>query len=345
MRRQVIGRRGALASMVALGSTAAAGRALAQGTPQGAPQGAAPAPAGPWPNRPITIVVPWPAGGSTDTVVRVMAPRLAQELGQPVLVENRGGASGTVGHLSVARARPDGYTLLVGTNSTFAMSPHLMDIPYDHEKAFAPLGMIAYNPLILAVHPSVPARNLAELIALARAQPGKISYASAGAGSSFHLAIEMLLIQAKIDMLHVPYRGGAPAMQALVAGEVQVCPPDLTTGLPFVRQNAVRALATTGDRRPQQLAELPTVAEAAGLPDYRCTTDFAMFAPAGTPEEILRRLHQANLATLRAPEIRSRIIELGIEPVEGRPETFEAYYRAELSKWGAIVREKGIRAG
>lgn len=333
MRTTGIGRRAALAGLgaAALGAPGVRAQAPAQG--------------GRWPDRPITIIVPWPAGGSTDTVVRVMAPRLAQELGQPVLVENRGGASGTVGHLAVARARPDGYTLLVGTNSTFAMAPHLMEIPYEHEKAFAPLGMIAFNPLILSVHPSVPARNLAELIALARAQPGKITYASAGAGSSFHLAIEMLLIQAKIDMLHVPYRGGAPAMQALVAGEVQVCPPDLTTGLPFVRQNAIRALATTGDKRPQQLADVPTVAEAAGLPEYRCTTDFAMFAPAGTPPEILARIHQANLATLRAPEIRNRIIELGIEPVEGTPEGFEAYYRAELNKWGAIIREKGIKAG
>jgi tripartite-type tricarboxylate transporter receptor subunit TctC len=275
----------------------------------------------------------------------VMAPRLAQELGQPVLVENRGGASGTVGHLAVARARSDGYTLPVGTNSTFAMTPHIMDVPYEHEKVFAPLGMIAFNPLILSVHPTVPARTVEELVALARAQPGRITYASAGAGSSFHLAIEMLLIQAKIDMLHVPYRGGAPAMQALVAGEVQVCPPDLTTGLPFVRQGAIRALATTGAKRPPQLAEVPTVAEALGLPDYRCSTDFAMFAPAGTPDDILRRIHQANLTALRTPEIRGRIIELGIEPLEGTPEGFEAYYRAELARWGAIVREKGIKAG
>jgi tripartite-type tricarboxylate transporter receptor subunit TctC len=338
------GRRAALAGLAALGGGGGAG-GLARAQAPAAPAAGGGGAGGPWPGRPITIVVPWPAGGSTDTLVRVMAPRLAQELGQPVLVENRGGASGTVGHLSVARARPDGYTLLVGTNSTFAMAPHLMDIPYEHERAFAPLGMLAFNPLILSVHPSVPVRTVPELIALARARPGRITYASAGAGSSFHLAMEMLLIQARIDMLHVPYRGGAPAMQALVAGEVQVCPPDLTTGLPFVRQGAIRALATTGDRRPPQLAEVPTVAEAAGLPDYRCTTDFAMFAPAGTPEEILRRIHQANLATLRAPEIRDRIVELGIEVMPGTPEGFEAQYRRELEKWGGIVREKGIRAG
>jgi tripartite-type tricarboxylate transporter receptor subunit TctC len=331
-----IGRRAALTAMGGLaGATLGGISARAQ----------APAAAGRWPDRPITIVVPWPAGGSTDTTVRVIAPRLAQELGQPVLVENRGGASGTVGHLSVARARPDGYTLLVGTNSTFAMAPHLMEIPYEHEKAFAPLGMIAFNPLVLAVHPSVPVRSLADLVAMAKAQPGKITYGSAGAGSSFHLAMEMLLIQAKIDMLHVPYRGGAPAMQALVAGEVQVCPVDLTTVLPFIRQNAVRPLASTGDKRPEQLPDVPTVAEAAGLPEYRCTTDFAMFAPAGTPPEILARIHQANIATLRTPEIRNRIMELGIEPVEGTPASFDAYYRAELAKWGAIVREKGIKAG
>jgi len=323
-------------ALMGIGGAAAtlAGTAKAQTTPAGA-----------WPDRPITLVVPWAAGGSTDTVVRVMAPRLAQELGQPVLVDNRGGASGTVGHLSVARARPDGYTLLVGTNSTFAMAPHLMDIPYDNERAFAPIGLVAFNALLLSVHPSVPARSLGELIALARAQPGKITYASAGAGSSFHLAMEMLLYAAKVDMLHVPYRGGAPAMQALLAGEVQVCTPDIVTALPFVRQNAVRALASTGDKRSPQLPDIPTVAEAANLPGFRTTTDFAMFAPAGTPPEVIRRMHQANLATIRTPEIRSRIAELGMETVEGTPEGFAEYFRRENAMWAAIIKEKGIKAG
>ncbi|TDG18747.1 tripartite tricarboxylate transporter substrate binding protein [Paracraurococcus ruber] len=345
-----LGRRAALAGLAALGGGAGAlaqtaGPGAGPGPGAGAGAGAGTSPAGAWPNRPVTVVVPWPAGGSTDTVVRVLAPRIAQDLGQPVLVDNRTGASGTVGHLSVARARPDGYTLLVGTNSTFAMAPHLMDIPYDHDRAFAPLGLVAFNVLYLCVHPSVPARSLAELVALARAQPGKLTYASAGAGSSFHLAMEMLLHQTKADILHVPYRGGAPATQALVAGEVQISCIDAVSGLPFVRSGDVRILAVTGDQRTPLLPQVPTVAEALGLPGFRTTTDFAMFAPAGTPEEVLRRIHQANLAAVRAPEVRGRIAELGMETVEGTPEGFAAYYRRELAMWGGIIREKGIRAG
>ncbi len=321
-------RRATLAAALAVG---AAGRAAAQGT----------APAG---GRAITIVVPWAAGGSTDTVVRVLAPRLSAELGQPVVVDNRGGASGTVGHLAVARARPDGTTLLVGTNSTYAMAPHLMEIPYDNERAFAPLGLIASNALYVVVHPAVPARTLPELIALARAQPGRITYGSAGAGSSFHLAMEMLLSQTRTEMLHVPYRGGAPATQALVAGEVQVCALDAVSGLPFVRAGSARILAVTGSARTPLLPDVPTVAEAMNLPGFRTTTDFAMFAPAGTPEDVLRRIHLANLAALRSPEVSNRIAELGMEVVEGTPEGFPAYFRRELEMWGAIIREKGIRA-
>jgi len=334
MQKDRIARRGTLMGAGGLAVAAILGR----------PAAAQPAAPGSWPERPVTLVVPWPAGGSTDTVVRVMAPRLAQELGQPVLVDNRTGASGTVGHLSVARARPDGYTLLVGTNSTFAMAPHLMEIPYDNERAFSPLGLIASNMLFLCVHPSVQARTLPELIALAKAQPGKLTYASAGAGSSFHLAMEMLLFQTKTDMLHVPYRGGAPATQALVAGEVQACCLDAVSGLPFVRSNEVRLLAVTGEKRLPLLPDAPTVAEAMSLPGFRTTTDFAMFAPAGTPPDILARMHRANLAAVRAPEVKTRISELGMETVEGTPDGFAAYFQRENAMWAAIIKEKGIKA-
>jgi tripartite-type tricarboxylate transporter receptor subunit TctC len=334
-----MGRRAALMGLAGLGGAAALGGTAAA-------QGSAPAPApagGAWPARPVTIVVPWPAGGSTDAVARMMAPRLSADLGQPVLIDNRSGASGTVGHLSVARARPDGYTLLIGTNSTFAMAPHLIDIPYDHDKAFIPLGLVAFNVLYLCVHPSVPARNMAELIALAKANPGKVTYASAGAGSSFHLAMEMLLFQTQTDMLHVPYRGGAPAAQALLAGEVNVCTMDAVNALPFVRSGAARVLAITGDKRTPLLPEVPTVAEAISLPTYRTTTDFAMFAPTGTQPEVLRRMHQANLAAVRSPEVKDRLAEMGMEAVPGTPEDFPAYYKRELEMWGAIIREKGIK--
>lgn len=296
-----------------------------------------------WPSRPITIVVPWPAGGSTDTLVRLMAPRMAADLGQPVLVENRGGASGTVGHQFVARAQPDGYTVMVGANSTYAMAPHLMTVPYDNERAFAPLGLIAFNPLVLCVKPSVAARSLPELLALARARPGQITYASGGNGTSMHLGMELLMSVAKVEMVHVPYRGGGPATQALVAGEVDVSAPDLSTVLPFVRNGNILALGNMNDQRSPLLPEVPTVAEAAGLPGFRCTTDFAMFAPAGTPDDILRRVNAAALVALRAPEVRARLGEIGIEVADGTPEGFGPYFRRELDKWGGIVRERNIR--
>jgi tripartite-type tricarboxylate transporter receptor subunit TctC len=298
-----------------------------------------------WPARAVTIVVPWAPGGSTDTLTRLLAQRVATDTGQQMLVDNRPGASGTVGHLSVARARPDGYTLLVGTNSTYAMAPHLLDsIPYDNDRAFAPLGLLAYTPQYMCVHPGLAARNVAELIAHARANPGRLSYSSSGAGSSAHLAVELFNAMAGIEMLHVPYRGGAPALQALMANEVQFSAVDAVSALQPMRAGAVRAIAVSSRERQPSAPDVPTVRES-GLAEFECSTDFALFAPAGLPDAVATRIHAAFAAALRAPDVQERLAQLAIIAVGGTPAEFPAYQRRESDKWGGIIRARNIRPG
>jgi tripartite-type tricarboxylate transporter receptor subunit TctC len=298
-----------------------------------------------WPARAVTLVVPWAPGGSTDTLARLLAQRVSADTGQQILVDNRPGASGTVGHLSVARARADGYTLLIGTNSTFAMAPHLLDsIPYDNERAFAPLGLLAYTPQYMCVHSGLPARDVAGLIAHARANPGRVSYSSSGAGSSAHLAVELFNAMAGIEMLHVPYRGGAPALQALMASEVQFSAVDAVSALQPMRAGAIRALAVSSRERQPSAPEVPTVREQ-GLPDFECSTDFALFAPAGTPDAAVARIHAAFAAALRAPEVAERMAALAIIAVGGAPADFATYQRRETEKWGGIIRARNIRPG
>jgi len=298
-----------------------------------------------WPARAVTLVVPWAPGGSTDTLARLLAQRVAADTGQQILVDNRPGASGTVGHLSVARARPDGYTLLIGTNSTYAMAPHLLDsIPYDNDRAFAPLGLLAYTPQYMCVHPSLPIRDVAGLIAHARANPGRLSYSSSGAGSSAHLAVELFNAMAGIEMLHVPYRGGAPALQALMTNEVQFSAVDAVSALEPMRANAVRAIAVSARERHPSAPDVPTVRES-GLPEFECSTDFALFAPAGLPDAVATRINAAFAAALRAPEVRARLDAMAIIPVAGAPGDFAAYQQRESAKWGGIIRARNIRPG
>ncbi len=297
-----------------------------------------------YPDHAVTIVNPWPAGGSSDSVTRILAQRLSVELGQPVVVENRPGATGTLGQAYVARARPDGYTLLLGTNSTYGIAPHLVpNIPYDSERAFTGISLIAKSPQILCVHPSVPARNLAELLALARAQPDKLSFATSGVGGTSHMATEMLLAMGGISMLHVPYRGGGPAAQALLAGEVQVTFVDAITALPFIAAGQVRALGVSTKQRTPLAPDVPTLAES-GLPEFESSTDFAFMAVAGTPDAVVRRLYAATTAALANAELRSKLEAAGLLVLGEPPEAFEAYARAEAAKWGRIIRERNIRA-
>lgn len=298
--------------------------------------------AGTYPTRPVSVVVPFAAGGSTDFVGRLIAQSLSTALSQQFVVDNRSGASGTVGAAYVARARPDGYTLLVSPNSTFAMAPFLYKLPYDNEKAFAPIGLLASNAMAVCVQANSPYRTLADLVAAAKAKPNDISFGSGGTGVSNHLAVELFAAQSGIQMLHVPYRGGAPAAQALLGGEIQLSFIDTVTAVPFVRDGSMRALAVTSAQRNGQLPDVPTVAES-GLPGFQASTDIALFAPAGTPEPILKRLSELSSEAMRTQEVKDKLAPLAIDPVGGTREEFPAYFVAESAKWGGIIRERNIK--
>ncbi len=292
--------------------------------------------------RPVTLVVSWAPGGSTDFVARVLAQQLSKELNGNVVVDNRPGASGTIGHASVARARPDGYTLLLGVNSTYAMSRHLFpNRGYDDDRAFAPVGRVAVSPIFLCVNPRIGVRTVAELVAKAKAEPGRMSYGSSGAGSSAHLATELFLRSAGIDIQNVTYRGGAPAVQALVTNEVQVAFVDAVTALPLMAANQVLAIGASTLERNPLAPGVPTIAES-GFPGFEATSDFAVLAPAGTPAQILTRLAAATSAAMRNPEVLERLRQNSIFPTPGTPEEWPAYLRAESAKWGELIRARGI---
>lgn len=300
---------------------------------------------GQYPSRPVQYVVPWPPGGSADTLGRILAQRFSTDLGQPFVVENRPGASGTIGHASVARSRPDGYTLLFATNSTYAIAPHLYEnLPYENERAFVGIGLMARNPQSLCVHPSVPVRNFGEFLDYVRARPGDVTFSSAGIGATSHLATELLMSMAGLNMLHAPYRGGAPSAQAVLAGEVKMSFVDVVTALPFRASGQMRMLGISTAARSPLAADVPTLAEA-GLPGFDSSTDAALFAPAGTPDAIVRQLNAALRAGLGVPETRQQILAQGAEPVGDTPEEFAVYWSREVAKWGEIVRARGIRMG
>jgi tripartite-type tricarboxylate transporter receptor subunit TctC len=298
----------------------------------------------PYPNRPVSIVVAWAAGGGTDFVARLLAERLSKDLGSPFVVDNRPGASGTVGHLSVARARPDGHTLLLAVNSTYAMSRHLYpQRGYDDERDFQPIGKLATIAAYLCVHRDSPVRDVQGFIAAAKAASGRLTYASPGAGSSGHLAPELFFSMAGIQVENIPYRGGAPMLQALLAKEVEMAFLDVVTALPYIRSGELRALGIGSRERQPLTPEVPTIAEA-GVPGFECNTDYALLAPARTPEPIVRRLHEAAAVAMRAPEVQERLTAVGYEIQIGTPEEFPAYQAAESAKWGEVIRSRNIRA-
>ncbi len=302
---------------------------------------------GAWPGRSVSVIVPWAAGGSTDFLARVLCQRLGADLGQPFVVENRPGASGTVGHGAVSRARPDGYTLLIGANGTYAMAPHLLDsLGYDTETGFTPVGLLARTPIFFGANPRRVPGGMAEFIAAARAEPGRVPYASSGAGSSAHLAAELFSIMAGIELLHVPYRGGGPAAQALVAGEVAMGPTDAPTALPLMRGGQIKAIGVGLPARTAQAPDVPTIAESdPRLAGFECSAEFCMLAPPGQPPEIAARLTAAVQAALRHPEVVARLAEGAIEPVGGSPTEWGPYLSRELAKWGDVIRARNIRAG
>jgi tripartite-type tricarboxylate transporter receptor subunit TctC len=298
-----------------------------------------------FPSRPITMVIPWAPGGSTDTLGRVLAHFMSADLGQPIVVENRAGASGTVGHANVARARPDGYTFLLATNSTYAIAPHLLrDLPYDNRAAFTGVSLIARSAQSFCIHPSVRANNLAEFLALVRSKPGEISFSSAGIGASSHLATELLMARTHTRMLHVPYRGGGPSAQGLLAGQVACSFVDLVTALPFRQTGQLKLLGVSTAQRSAIAPDVPTLVEN-GIPNFDSSTDCAMLLPAGTPAQIVGRFSTSLRRALADAETRQKIIALGIEPIGSSAAEFDAYWTREIAKWGEVVRSQNISLG
>jgi tripartite-type tricarboxylate transporter receptor subunit TctC len=294
-----------------------------------------------YPSRPVTIVVPWAPGGSTDILARAVAEPLGRALGQPVVVENRSGASGNVGSLAVARARPDGHTLLFGSMSTHAMNGALFrDMPFHGADDFTAIALLAFVLNTMVVHPSVPAGSVAEFIAHAKANPGRLAYASAGAGSTNHLCAAMFARMTGIDMAHVPYRGGAPAVLDTVAGRTQLLFSAGTQTLGHVREGRLRLLGVTEGRRSPLLPEVPTVAEA--VPGYEMAVWYGALGPKDMPRPLVGRLNAEINRALMVAEVRDRMAGIGVEVVNETPEAFASVLRADAEKWGSAIRELGI---
>ncbi len=296
-----------------------------------------------YPGKPVRVIVPWAAGGSTDSIGRILAAKLTEYTGQQFVIDNRAGATGTIGHTLAAKSPPDGYTLLVGSNSTFAIAPHLYKtLQYDNDAAFAPISLLAISPQILSVHPSIPAKNVRELIALAKARPDALVFSSAGPGSTSHLATELLMNSAGIQMVHIPYKGGSPSAQALLGGETMLSFVDVITALPFAKVGRLRPLAASTAKRSAMMPDLPTISES-GLKGFESSTTFAAFAPAGTPREIVAKLNKELIRALAASDVKEKLFNQGIETVGSSAEEFVAYNKAESAKWGKVIRERGIK--
>jgi len=298
-----------------------------------------------YPTKPITIIVPFAAGGGNDIMARLLAQHMGRALGQQFVIDNRGGAAGTLGARAVAKATPDGYTLMVGHSGVFGVAPSLYgnNAGYDPRKDFAPVGLIASFQQILVVHPSLPVRNVKDLLALARKEPGKITYATAGIGSGSHVSTELFNAMADIKLTHIPYRGSGPAQSDLIAGHVPFAITTVPPAIAQIRSGLLRAIAVTGDTRLAILPDVPTVDES-GVPGYVAVIHYGMVAPAGTPRPIVERLNaQLNIA-LKSEDVRARIADEGGEPLAGTPEQQAADIDAEEIKWGALVRKLNLRA-
>jgi tripartite-type tricarboxylate transporter receptor subunit TctC len=297
-----------------------------------------------YPSHPIRMVVPFSAGaGVTDIMARLVGQHLGASLGQPVVIENRPGAGGVPGTEAVSKAAPDGYTLLM-TNVALVVTPYLYSkLPYDAEKDFTPVTLVNTAPLMLVVHPAVAAKSVKELIAYAKAHAGELSFGSGGVGSTPHLSGELFKSLSGIDVLHVPYKGGAPALNDLIGGQLSFMIENMPGTMPFVRSGKLRALAVTSAQRSPLEPGLPTLAEA-GVPGYEVVGWNGIVAVKGTPPEIVARLHTEVAKILRAPEVKERLATLGAEPVGNTPDEFGAFIKAERARWGRIIKEKGIRS-
>ena len=305
--------------------------------------GSLPASAQPYPNRPLRIVVPFPPGGGTDIGTRIVAQKLQEAWGQAVIVENKPGAAGIVGTELTAKSAPDGYTFMMGNIGTHAINVSLYKkLAYDPVRDFAPVSMVADLPLLLLVHPSVPANSVKELIALAKSQPGKLNFSSSGAGGSMHVAAELFKSMTGVDMVHIPYKGGAPAVADLLSGQVALSFSTVLETIQHVKAGKVRALAVTNDHRSIALPDLPTIAEA-GLPGYQSISWLALFAPAGTPKEIVNKVSAESVRILKLPDVKERLLAQGAEPIGSTPEQLAATLAADIAKYAKVIRESGYK--
>ena len=297
-----------------------------------------------FPDRPLRLVVGFPPGGPNDLLARVIAPGVGERLKRAVVVENRAGANGEIAAASVAKAAPDGGIFMLGSNGSTTVAPALSrNVPYDVRTDFAAVAPVGINPMLLVVRTDLPAANVGELLALARARPGSLNGASAGAGGATHLALELFKSMGRVDIVHVPYKGGGPAMADLMAGLVDVYFGGLSTALPHVKAGKMRALGQTLLVRSPAAADIPTIAEA-GLPGYEAAISYGIYLPAGAPTVLVERLHDAVDATIRSPEVARRFAELGADPQFGSPAEFAAYVAADLAKWSRLAQEAGLKA-
>ena len=299
---------------------------------------------GAYPLKPVRIIVPFPPGGPTDTVTRIIGPKLSEAFGHPVIIDNRGGAGGATGTELVAKSAPDGYTLLAGTIGGLAVSPTLNPkLGYNTLRDLAPITQLVNVSYIVTLHPSVPAKSIKQLIALAKARPGKLNYGSSGAGTGPHLAGELMNMLADIKIVHVPYKGSAPAQTALMSGEVDLNFENTLIVLPQVKAGRLRPIAATGSTRAKLLPDLPTVAEA-GLPGFSASGWYGMMAPVALAKDIIVRLNADITRVLRMPDIADRLNSLAAEPAPGTPEQFGAFIRAEIDKWAKVVKAANMKA-
>jgi tripartite-type tricarboxylate transporter receptor subunit TctC len=297
----------------------------------------------PYPSKPTRMIVPYPPGGSADILARAIGAKLGEGLGHPVVIDNRPGAGTIIGTEATARSAPDGYTFMLGTVSSHAINPALnAKLPFDPVKDFTPLSLVASIPFAMIVHPSVQARSVQEFVALAKSRPGQLNYSSAGNGTSNHLAGELLKSMAGVDLVHVPYKGSAPALNDLVAGQVSLMFDLVLTAAPHIKSGAVRGLAVTGTQRSAVLPDLPTVAET-GLPGYEVSAWFGIFAPAGLPQPVAKRLNAEFVKVMQQPDLKQRLASLGADPLTSTPEEFATYLRSEIDKWAKVVKVSGMK--
>jgi len=295
-----------------------------------------------YPTKPVRLVVASTPGGGTDITARAIGPKMSEHLGQQIIIENRAGATTTIGGEHVARSEPDGYTLLMGVSS-ITIIPHILrGLRYDPMKDFAPVSQVLVSPNIIVAHPSLPVRTVKELVAFARPRPGQLNFAAGGAGSSQHLAIELFLYMTNTKMVHVPYKGQGMALIDVVAGQVSLMMANVISALPHIRNARLRAIGVTGPKRSSVAPDIPTIAEA-GVPGYAVLQWYGVLVPAATPRDIVGRVHAAVVHAVQDPKIRARIVADGGEPVGNTPEEFSAIIQADYKKWGDVIRKAGIR--